>query len=267
MSTPQRPPVVVTRVGLSLFGDNAFFGRSMNGEVIGVDGFWSMISQCLGGPRLDPERERCLSDIAVCAQAADPRVWPLKLARLISSYGSSMSGLGAALQSCEAAMIGPWTAQDAALRLESLGRLASDELPLLVPAMLAAGERFVGYGVPLRQADERVAKMRSLMPARYPSLLGKHWAVAHALERILIDARGLHMNISAAMGAICLDLGFSPEQIGPLVMIQTTTSFLAHSWEGSRQRAAVLQQLPDTLVEYVGPPRRRSPRSTADEDA
>lgn len=266
MSDIDPPPVVVTRVGLSLFGDNAFRGRSMNTEIVGVDGFWSMISQAIDGPRLDSERERCMSDVAVCAQAADPRVWPLKLARLVSSYGSSIGGLCAAMLSSEAAFIGPWSATGAAMRLVALEKLDAADLERRVHELLGAGERFVGYGVPLRPVDERVVKMRSLIPTRYPSIPGKYWVLAHDLERILFEARGVHMNIGAAVGALCLDLGFSPEQIGPLSVMHATSSFLAHSWEGSQQRAEVLQQLPSRLVEYVGPPPRRSARATASND-
>jgi len=64
-----------------------------------------------------------------------------------------------------------------------------------------------------------------------------------------------------AAGAICLDLGFTLPQIGPLMTAIGTAGYWANAFEGAEQSPACLQTLPEGTVRYVGPSPRKSPRA------
>src|SRR6185369_4355607 len=61
------------------------------------------------GRRLTSDACAVVDDVACTLTLADPRIWPLKLTRLISAYGSTLPAAAAGLLSEEDARIGPWT--------------------------------------------------------------------------------------------------------------------------------------------------------------
>src|SRR5207248_5309361 len=77
-----------------------------NGELAGTDGWTSVLSLAFGGPRLDAATAQIIEDVAVCSLAADPRIWPLKLACLIASYGVTLPAMAVGHLALEGAIVG-----------------------------------------------------------------------------------------------------------------------------------------------------------------
>jgi hypothetical protein len=254
-----------TRVSRAEWGDNRFRGRSVLADVSVHDEFWSVASLALGGPRLRPEEARVLDAATAASLAADPRIWPLKIARLVSAYGGAGAAYGAAQTWLERGIVGPFAARDAAGMLVALatelGEAPSfDEVFATLEARLARGERLPGFGTPLRSVDERVVAFLARLEA-FGRADGRHVRLARHLDRASVALRQLHVNIAGMFAAACLDLGFTPAQIGWLCTLTLSVNFLANVVEGAEQAPEVLRRLPDEAVRYVGKAPRPSPRA------
>lgn len=257
-------PTLVTRVGHASWGDNLFRGHSVDAELAGKIGYWGIVSLSIGGPRLDATDEGVLDDIAACSLAADPRIWPMKLARLGSAYGRYTSGLFAGMMGTEQAQVGIYAVTGIArLLVEMTARIdRGSTLQREVERILAQERRFPGFGVPFRDEDERVVALRRCIEAR--GRAGRrYWALVSQIEALLSERRRLSLNFASALGSLLLDLGFSVEQVSPMSAIAVIPNFLANAFEGAAQRPAALQRLPDRVVAYVGAPPRESPRAGA----
>jgi hypothetical protein len=268
MSEDNPIPALVTRVGHASWGDNLFRGHSVDTELAGKRGMWGIVSLAIGGPHLDATDEGVLDDIAACSLAADPRIWPMKLARLGSAYGSYTTGLFTGMKGTEQAQVGIFAVTgiarllvDLAERLERGGVLRDE-----VERIIVEHRRFPGFGVPFRDEDERVVALRRCVEARGRAQR-RYWALVTAIEAQLSERKQLSPNFAAAMGSLLLDLGFAVEQLSPMAAFAVIPNFLANAYEGAGQRPAVLQRLPGAAIEYVGMPFRESPRARAEREA
>lgn len=252
-----------THVAHAEWGQNRYFGFPVP-ELVGEETLTGLIAMAVGVRRLAPVERAVLDDIAVGMVLADPRVWPLKMARLVASYGGGLAGMAAALLSLEHAQIGHFTAGEAARLLLALREEAGETTvaAMLEPVgrRLRAGERLTGFGVPFRPFDERLVLVRKRI-AHHGRQDLPHWRTMEAVIGAARQLRGLEPNVGLALGAACLDLGFPPEQISVLCVAICQTEFLSNAVEGSQQQAPVLRKLPDDRVEYVGTPARESPRA------
>lgn len=264
MSDEPEPAAIVTHVGHGSWGDNLFRGYGILEDLAGKDGFWSMISMSLGGPRLEPAQERLLDDVSTCSFAADPRVWPMKAVRLGSAHGGTTAGLCLGMLAVDEARMGPAIAGGAARLFVELrgpdGPPSPAELAARLDAKIARGERLPGFGVPFRPRDERVDALRRCME-QHEGARGEYWHLMEAADEHLHQRHQLPVNIAAAAAAVALDLGFPPEPIAHLPVALLLANFLANAYEGAQQRPAVLQRLPDHVIDYRGPARRPSPRA------
>ncbi|HEY1956459.1 MAG TPA: citrate/2-methylcitrate synthase [Polyangiaceae bacterium] len=256
-----------TRVARAEWGDNTFFGLRVGADMAGRDSFMSALGLAAGGPRVSAEDARVLDDVAVCFTAADPRIWPLKIARLASAYGSSRLAYACAHMALEGGMIGPNPAAPAAQLFVDFRRALGDDatdaqIDVEVERHLASGGRFFGFGVPYRPIDERVVALEKSLRERGRTD-GPHWKTMRAIERALVARKKLPVNIVGAGAAVELDLGFTPDQIGVLMTMAASLSFMANAVEGAAQRPELLQKLPLETVEYVGRGARLSPRAEA----
>ncbi len=229
-----------------------------------------LLALAVGGRRLEPDERAMLEDLATVAVVADPRVWPLKLVRVAASYGRYLPALAAATVSFDGARVGyPIAGQAAEILVQLQHRIAGNE-PIdeaSDPAveeecrrLFAAGARPVGFGVAFRHCDERLVMLDQCVASRARSDLS-YWRLFKRLERAVRRVRKLEPNICLGAAAVCLDIGFSPSQIGALVMALATVDLWANAFEGAEQAPKCLQKLPDDSVRYVGPPTRLSPRA------
>ena len=85
------------------------------------ESFVGLLFLALAGRRPDENERGLLEDIAVAMTVAYPRIWPLKLGRLASSYGGCLAAVAAITVCLEGAYIGHWTSLKAAQLLIDAG--------------------------------------------------------------------------------------------------------------------------------------------------
>jgi hypothetical protein len=228
---------------------------------VGKSGFWNTISLGLGGPHLTATQEQIFDELAVASLNPDPRIWPLKVARLLATCGSPIVGLAGALIALEDGYIGPPAMGAAAAAQVELQRFAEQgDLEQEIHRRLDNGVRIMGFGVPNRDEDERILAARGLVDAHDLSK-GRFWRLMVAIEAVTLSSKSLRANIGAATAAIFLDMGFDPKQIGVLSTLMLLNNILANAYEGTERTEETLREVPRDLVHYAGPPHRLSPRA------
>lgn len=256
-----------TQVAHADYEEHMFCGRKLFADLQGRTTFVALIARALGMRRtLSADELGVLDDLAVITTVADPRIWPLKLIRVISSYGSIYPAWAAAHLCLERAMIGPDACGRAATVFVSLRaplEHASDaaideELERRFPSMLPP----VGFGVPFRTGDERVIAVRAALKARGRTDL-PYWKFFERLSARFLVRRNFVPNIGAAFSAAALDLGFDAAAISPLATALVEAAFVPNAVEGRAQSPEVLRTLPPSQVEYRGKEPRSSPRALA----
>ena len=263
-------PTLFTRVGHAEWGDNRFRGWSVAHDLVGRESASSLIALAIVGRRIDENERLMLDDMATATHVADPRIWPFKLVRVTAAYGGCQAAVAAAIVSLEGAMIGHQAAGPAAefllhlrdeLLVNTANRAEEDDLVLeeRCRLLLAQQRRPVGFGVPFRRRDERVDMLTERVVARGRSEL-PYWRLFAKTAEIFWRIKNVRPNMTLAAAAVCLDMGFTPMQIGPLMTAIGSSAFWANAFEGAAQMPPSLQTLPENCVRYVGPPSRVSPR-------
>jgi hypothetical protein len=261
-------PIVPTRVGHAEWGDNRVFGYSVAQELAGKESYVGLLSLAVAGRRLTASECALLDDLAVVITVADPRIWPLKLVRVVSSYGACLAAFAAGELCLDEAFVGHFTTGEAARMLFETRCALGDrcfELEAVtehVRALLAPGKRLLGIGVPFRPVDERVVMLTERVCARGRADL-PFWRLFLLFQTALERVKKLRPNIGLAAAALCLDLGFLPRECAILVASLGSADFLANAVEGSLQAPAVLRELPQSAIVYRGCEPRTSPRLRA----
>ena len=255
-----------TRVAHAGFDDHRWFGHGIR-SLVGGETLLGLIMLAACGRRPRDEERQLLEDLAVILTVADPRIWPLKIARLVASYGSMMAGLGAAQLCVESDALGPWVGGPAAELLIEVRGAAGEEPD---DAAFARAARDViakhpapfGYGVPLRRHDERYLMLRARLEQLGRTSL-PWWRLQERLTALLRAERQVEPNAGIGAAAMLLDMGLSPAQSRVVTVFVMEHLFLAHAVEGAEQAAPILQELPVESVRWVGPAPRRSPRASS----
>lgn len=257
---------IVTRVAHADFGDNRFRGYVVNEELAGRTSWPSMFSLAIGGPLLNDDDAALVTDLAVCILAADPRIWPLKIVRLVASYGDVLPALAAGHLAIEGAIIGTEPTAKAAEMLVGWGaRLGADPSPAEVEAFvdeLLSKGRAPGFGVAFRPRDERVDGIKQCLRMRGREG-GRYWRLVAAIDRLMTEKRGVQLNLALASSAVLLDVGFTPAQVRMWMSAYIDVNYYANAVEEASLQSQVLRRLPDASIEYVGRAARTSPRAEA----
>ena len=256
----------VQRAGHIGYRDNRFCGHSVFGELAAttrdpID--LLLLAFGLHVPDGDRELIRAVA-LAVCSP--DARVWPLKLARTLASYGDPVVGyVGSQLVNTGDKM-GPGTATHACASLAWIAQQVGPEpddaaVEAAVARHLDERGRLAGFGVPFRDEDERLVALRPWL-ARHPATRRPTWRLALQVERVL-RARGVRPNIVLAVAAIFLDLGLPPRRAGMLLGALMAPGFAAHALEAADTDGPLLRELPAAALDYQGAAPRRSPAEAA----
>jgi len=257
--------VVPTRVGRADRGDNRFYGFRVNADLVGMESFAGITAMAISGRRVPAEHVPLLDAFAVFLTLAEPRIWPLKIARLASAYGGMVPGLVAGNLCFHGASVGHLTTGNCAVWLSELhdavvGVDEASAVERFVLARLERRERLIGYGVPFRPEDERMVALGQVLE-RHDRLSLPHWRLHVLVSRIVRERKGIEPNIGAGLAAALLDMDFRPPEIGPLVLALGQQIFFANAFEGAHQAPELLRSLPDECVEYAGRAPRVSPRA------
>lgn len=254
-------PTIFTRVAWAGWDDHAYRGHELFADLAGNTSFAGLLAIAVNGKRLDADACAMLDDLAVCMAVAEPRIWLLKLARVVASYGSAMAGYCAGHAMIDGGVLGGWVTQECAQMLVDFSHEVGDRIDdttyvqSLAQALVNRTPRLAGFGVPFRSKDERVVALARCVEARGRTRL-RYWRLLDAVASEVLAKRGLAVNIGGGAAAVALDLGFAPVEVAPIAMAITSNAFLSNALEGAELKSESLVRLPIDLVRYVGKPPR-----------
>jgi citrate synthase len=156
--------------------------------------------------------------------AADPR----------SIHGAVAAGI----LGCGSVILG--AVEDCAALLERLARQRTD-VGAEIAAIRAARARVPGFGHPVHKpVDPRAGRILAL--ADEHAITGTHVRLARAVDEAVAEAWGrpLVMNVSMAIAAVLLDLGFPAAMAKAIPILARTASLLAHIAEEQQQPVGFL---------------------------
>lgn len=255
---------VRTRIGRALFDDYEHHGLRVFRDLTGRTSYLGLAALAISGRKLSREDEAVLDDVAVCAHVTEPRVWPIKLARVVASIGRSVPGYVAGTIVLDSVLLGGGMTPDVArflLEFETFlakGEASDDD----VDAFVRARPLLPGFGVPARSKDERVVALTAVL-TKHGRTTRRYWRLMERLVDAVRRTKRLEPNLAMGFAVTLLDLSFQPHEIGAISVMLTQPTFLANAVEGAEQRAAVLRELPPEAVRYEGPAPRVSPRAAA----
>jgi hypothetical protein len=106
-----------TRSAYWAFDEPRYFGHRAFTELTGQESWTSLLALSVFGRKLSPELCAVLDDAAGALTLADPRIWPLKLTRVVGAYGAFIPALSAGVLMENGARIGPWACVEASKTL------------------------------------------------------------------------------------------------------------------------------------------------------
>lgn len=251
-------PVIETRVGLIVEGDNRFMGASVFHalHLTHLSPLDTLLA-AFGVPQLSDLDREALRLASLVLISPDARVWPLKLCRLLSSYGSPLVGTFAAQLVLKTQMLGPITIGAAAAGLIAFRARIQAGMPAresLTVWKTACNGRIPGFGVPFRAQDERLVALRGFVgPAGLASR--PFWQTNEQLFALTEDGPEVP-NIALGLAGLLLDVGISPENTGLVAAQLMAPVYVAHALEASQTDRHILPHLPPSAVNYRGIPPR-----------
>lgn len=110
----------------------------------------------------------------------------------------------------------------------SNSQIADKAIDIVIPK-ISNNEKIPGFGHRYHNKDPRARKLLELVVKE--GSLGPHTKLAIAMEKLLIDKKGIYLNVDGVNGAILSDLGFNPKLGLGLFMIGRLPGLVAHSYE------------------------------------
>jgi Citrate synthase, C-terminal domain len=268
MNTEEETLLIPTGVAHAYSHDHGFRGHRVFADLLGDMSLSGMLVLSLSGRRLSRKECEFIDELAVITTMADPRIWPLKISRIIGAYGRFVPAVAAGFLSIDGADVGPWVCERISGLLRDLferveGRVDDlDAIGEWLRESLAVAPRLMGFGVPFRSPDERVKALDERVRT-HGREHGPYWRLFESLADVVRRERKIEPNIDMALTAALLDLGIDPGVIAPLTTMLFQMTFVANAMEAALQPAPALRALPIGRVDYVGRPARESPRALA----
>jgi citrate synthase len=225
-----KPGEPVTRISRALPDRVEVRGRDLTGELMGRLTFTEFFHLLLTG-REPTEDERFFLDVLLLS-IAEHGLMPSNVAArmtLAADPGSVHGAVAAGILGAGPVVLG--AVEDCARLLAAGGD--ADEI---VAAIHAAGGKVPGFGHPLhRPLDPRAERILELADERGVS--GRHVALARELREAVAREWGkpLTLNVSLAIAAVLLDLGYSAGIVKAVPILARTASLLAHLAEEQEQ--------------------------------
>jgi len=200
-------------------------GRDLAGDLMGRLGFTEYFHLLLTG-REPTEDERFFLDLVLVA-IAEHGLMPSNIAArmtLAADPGSLQGAVAAGILGAGPVILGA-TEECALLLRDAQARSAVE----VVRALHDAGNRVPGFGHPLHEpADPRAERIFALADER--GISGPYVVLARELRIAVEDTWGkpLTLNVSLAIAAVLLDLGYPPFVAKAVPILARTASLLAH---------------------------------------
>ncbi len=213
-------------------------GQNLTQDLIGRLNFVDYFFLLVTGKRPDAAASRVL-DATLVAIAEHGLVPSVQAARMtLAAAPDALQGaVAAGVLGCGSVILGASeTAGRLFARIDALARekaLTPDAAAdAVVRELRAEGKAIPGYGHPLHKArDPRVARLFEV--AAEAGTPGRFVAIAEAVERVLpaITGRELKLNVSAAIPAVLLDVGFPLEALKGVPILARTAGLIGHLTE------------------------------------
>jgi len=255
-------PSISTKVARATVGEHHFCGYRVFGELEAWATTTDLLFLALAGRTPTLAERGTLNDVAVASTAGDPRVWPMKVARMASAFGDVFAGLGAGPMMFATARIGPNIAGLAATRLVETALRAQElgaEDDAIADCWLQRGGHLPGFGVPFRDVDARLLSLERRQKAVGRDVL-PFWRLCDRVASTVLERRGLRPNIALGMAGALLDTGLADVAVTPMVAMLLQHLFLANAWEESQSPSPAMQRIDPSDVRYMG----TAPRTTQD---
>jgi citrate synthase len=255
---------VRSRVGGCFIGSHVMFrDKDLHAE-LGDASWFEVYLYGITGRRFSQAELRLLDALWAYTSYPDTRIWNNRVAALAGTARSTANlGVSAALAVSEASIYGRGIDVRASeFLIRTRAEIAAGaELAVCVRRELTARRSLAGYGRPVsNRRDERLDPMLKL--ARSLGLAdGPHVALAHDIERYLLESRlRMSMNYGALGAALTADLGLSTREH----YLYLFASFLAGMppcyLDAAERPARTLLPLPCDGVAYKGAPHRAWPK-------
>jgi citrate synthase len=223
-------------------------GRDLTGDLMGRLTFTEYFHLLLTGEE-PTEEERFFLDLVLVA-IAEHGLMPTNVAArmtLAADPGSLQGAVAAGILGCGPVVLG--TAVECA-RLHEQARAASPEA--VVREIHRSGGKIPGFGHPVHApVDPRAERILELADERGAG--GENVQLARRLRDAVERqwGRPLTMNVSLAIAAVLLDLGFSSSTVAAVPILARTASLLAHlAEEGERPLGLRLAAAAEAAAEY-----------------
>ena len=221
-------------------------GRDLTTDLMGRLSFTEYFHLLLTGEE-PTEEQRYFLDLLLVA-IAEHGMMPTNVAArmtLSADPGSLQGAVAAGILGCGPVILG--TSEECAQLL------ASGREPLEVARELhGAGEKMPGFGHPVHESvDPRTERILQLADERGVS--GRHVALARGYPDAVADVWGrpLTMNVSMAIAAVMLDLGFPAPAVKAVPILARTAGLLAHLAEEREEPLGFLMaRAAEEAVEY-----------------
>ncbi len=255
---------LMTHVGRALWAEHLLFGKNMYRDIVPL-GAVQLLPLFIGGITLPPAEAEVFSRFCVCTCITDPHIWPLKIARLGSSYGRMVPGVvtGALLQESSRIGAAP-TSGSAHWLLALIAEVGADPSDAVLferlEHIITTQKLLPGFGVPFRDVDERVEAVRRVVnEAGFENR--PHWKLFVRVAHWIALNKRIAPNLASATAALLLDLGFAPDDTGTVIFILVLLTQFANAVEGAKQAPRLMRALGEETVVYAGEPPRLSSRA------
>jgi citrate synthase len=234
-------------------------GHDLAGELIGSIGFTEYFWLLLTGA-LPSAIQRRVLDATLVAIAEHGLVPSVQAARMtLAAAPEALQGaVAAGILGCGSVVLGSSEAAGQLFTQIAAAVAGGAELDAaatrIVAEYRAAGRAIPGYGHPLhKRADPRAQRLFQVAAkAGSPST---HAGIAHAVERLLpqLIGRPLALNVSGAIPAVLLDVGYPAAALKGVPILARAASLIAHLLEErTRPIGFVLSHAAAQAIDYDG---------------
>jgi citrate synthase len=237
-------------------------GKDLCGELIGQIGFTDYFFFLVTG-RQPTENQRFFLDALMVSIAEHGLVPSVQAARMTydASPEAFHGAVAAGLLGCGSVVFG--SSEAAGRFLHALVEKGGDAKATATAAVteLRAGKKPIpGYGHPQHASgDPRANVLLKLADERGVS--GAHIAMLRTVAEVIPDivGRPLPINISGAIPAVALDIGFPLEGLKGIPLLARTAGLIAHlTEESTRQIGFIMSHHADMAIQYDGPPAKKT---------
>ena len=208
--------------------------RDLIGKLSFTDYFWLLVT----GERPGAMASRVLDAtlVAIAEHGLVPSVQASRMT-LAAAPDAIQGAVAAGILGCGSVILGASeTAGRLFVRIDALATEKSLSLEAaatdIVRELRANKQAIPGYGHPLHKArDPRVARLFEV--AAEAGTPGRFIAIAEAVERLLpeLTGRDLRLNVSAAIPAVLLDVGFPAEALKGVPILARCAGLIGHLTE------------------------------------